>query len=293
MNYFSFCSQLNVTSDQTPKSSCPQKAFLGVWLIIFLIVIVPNLLAAEDSMDIPGRERLSFDASWHFIKDDPSSSNCELNYTNIKAWVGVNGDELNMVDPIARPKGELGADLGYIQPGFDDSAWRHLNLPHDWGIEGSFKQGYAGETGKLPYWGVGWYRKHFEISASDVGRRIYLDIDGAMSYANVWLNGHYVGGWPYGYASWRVDLTPYIRFGGENVLAIRLDNPTNSSRWYPGGGIYRNVWLVKTSNLHVAHWGTYVTTPQVAPSAATVRIRVNVDNDSDLGSNVSVKNEIY
>ena len=85
------------------------------------------------------------------------------------------------------------------------------------------------------------------MPAGDEGRRLYLDVDGAMSYANVWLNGQYVGGWPYGYASWQVDLTPYVKFGGENVIAIRLDNPPNSSRWYPGGGIYRNVWLVKTA----------------------------------------------
>jgi beta-galactosidase len=98
------------------------------------------------------------------------------------------------------------------------------------------------------------------VPVSDEGRRLYLDVDGAMAYANVWLNGQYVGGWPFGYASWRVDLTPHIKFGAENVLAIRLDNPPESSRWYPGGGIYRNVWLVKASPVHVAHWGTHVTT---------------------------------
>ena len=89
----------------------------------------------------------------------------------------------------------------------------------------------------------------------------------------VWLNGHYMGGWPYGYASWRVDLTPGIQFGGDNVIAIRLDNPKNSSRWYPGGGIYRNVWLVKTAPVHVAHWGVYVTTPRVEAGSATVKLK--------------------
>ncbi len=114
-----------------------------------------------------------------------------------------------------------------------------------------------------------------------------------MAYANVWLNGHYIGGWPYGYASWRVDLTPYIKIGADNVLAIRLDNPPDSSRWYPGGGLYRNVWLVKTSPVHVAQWGTYVTTPEISPSAATVKIQVAVDNDTDSRAGVTVKNEIY
>src|ERR1035437_6829547 len=102
-----------------------------------------------------------------------------------------------------------------------------------------------------------------------------------MAYATVWLNGQFVGGWPYGYASWQGDLTPYLKFGADNVIAIRLDNPTNSSRWYPGGGIYRNVWLVKTEPVHVAHWGTCVTTPEVNSKSATVKIQFKLDNDSD------------
>ncbi len=88
--------------------------------------------------------------------------------------------------------------------------------------------------GRLPTAGIGWYRKKLDIPAEDAGKSIFLDVDGAMSYATVWLNGQLVGGWPYGYASWRVDLTPYVKPGGENELAIRLDNPPNSSRWYPG-----------------------------------------------------------
>ena len=102
------------------------------------------------------------------------------------------------------------------------------------------------------------------MPAADQGKQFYLDVDGAMSYASVWLNGQFVGGWPYGYASWRVDLTPYVKPGADNVLAIRLDNPPDSSRWYPGGGIYRNVWLVKTAPVHVGQWGTFVTTPEVS-----------------------------
>nr|WP_243663345.1 sugar-binding domain-containing protein [Rhodothermus marinus] len=115
---------------------------------------------------------------------------------------------------------------------------------------------------------MAWYRKKIFIPAADSGRAIYLDVEGAMAHAVVWLNGYLVGGWPYGYASWRVDLTPYVRWGAENQLAIRLEVLPRSSRWYPGGGLYRNVWLVKTHPVHVAQWGTFVRTPYVSTDSA-------------------------
>jgi beta-galactosidase len=168
-----------------------------------------------------------------------------------------------------------------------------MTLPHDWGIEGPFDQNYPGETGKLPWWGIGWYRKYFSIPEADRGKRIYLDIDGAMSYSMVWLNGHLVGGWPYGYTSYRLDLTPFIKFGDRNTLAVRLDNPQESSRWYPGGGIYRNVWLVKTGEIHVAQWGTFVTTPVVSPTSATVEVETIVQNNTEAAAPVKVCTRIF
>jgi beta-galactosidase len=227
---------------------------------------VALLCGAAHAADLPVRERLSFDAGWRFAKGDPAGS--------------------------AAPGADPAAAVPAAQPGFDDAAWRKLDLPHDWGIEGPFKQEYPGETGKLPWWGVGWYRKHFTLPAGDAGRRVYLDIDGAMSHAKVWVNGRYVGGWPYGYASWRVDLTPYARPGADNVVAIRLDNPPNSSRWYPGGGIYRHVWLVKTAPVHVAQYGTFVTTPQVSKAQATVSVQTTVESDGR-AAQVQVATEIY
>ena len=209
--------------------------------------------------------------------------------------IGYLSTEFNALTgkPSARPEGNPGAEVAYTQSTCEESAWRKVSLPHDWGIEGPFKQEYSGETGKLPWWGVAWYRKHFQLAPDDAGKEIYLDVDGAMAYAAVWVNGQFAGGWPYGYSSWRLDLTPYVKAGADNVIAIRLDNPPNSSRWYPGGGIYRNVWLVKTAPVHVAQWGTFVTTPQVSRNAATVELKVNVDNRSTNAESVTVDAQIY
>ncbi|RYG33706.1 glycoside hydrolase family 2 protein, partial [bacterium] len=166
----------------------------------------------------------------------------------------------------------------------DGTEERTLNLPHDWGIEGPFDQTFPGETAKLPWWGVGIYRKRFLSPESDAGRRVFLEIDGAMSHAEIHLNGHFVGAHPYGYASFHLDLTPYLEVGDENELEVRLDNPEESSRWYPGGGIYRNVWLTKTSPVHIPHGGVFVTAPTVTEEAATVNVRVEIDEAVSLAT---------
>ena len=264
-----------------------------VWLAgILALAFLP--LPAPGAGPAPMRERLSLNADWRFIKGDSAEAGDALSYQQLKPWlVGATPEFAGDLQPLGRPPGNPGAGLAYTRPDFDDSGWRKLTLPHDWGIEGPFTQEFPGETGKLPWWGVAWYRKHFPVAISDQGRQFYLELDGAMAYAAVWVNGQFVGGWPYGYASWRVDLTAYIRPGADNVLAIRLDNPPDSSRWYPGGGIYRNVWLVKTSPLHVAQWGTYVTTPEVSQTAATVEVKVNIDNRSINDAEVVVLTDIY
>ena len=217
----------------------------------------------------------------------------------LKAWILPTGNDF-LHDTIAkhlRPEGNPGSDFPFVQADFDDSQWEQIDLPHDWAIKGPYYKGWGAEVGggmgRLPSHGVAWYRKKLDIPASDSGKSLFLDIDGAMSYAMVWLNGSLVGGWPYGYASWRLDLTPYIEPGGENQLAIRVDNPNHSSRWYPGGGIYRNVWLVKTNPVHVGQWGVYVTTPEVSEKTATIELEVTVDNDSETNENITVYNEIY
>jgi len=241
----------------------------------------------------PVRVRESLDADWRFAAGDPAGVGTNLTYTAARPWLFPMRNGFTTNAPIAWPTQNFGANASFAQPDFDDSGWRQLNLPHDFGIEGPFQQALPGETGKLPWFGVVWYRKHFDVPPTDAGRQISLEVDGAMAYSTVWINGHCVGGWPYGYASWRVDLTPYIQFGGPNTLAIRLDNPRDSSRWYPGGGIYRNVWLVKTSPVHVSHWGTYITTPQVSPEAATVSVETSVDNDSSNPVSATVTTTIF
>ena len=178
--------------------------------------------------------------------------------------------------------------MGLEAVNLPDDQWRKLNLPHDWGIEGPFRLDLPSSTGKLPWAGVGWYRKHFRVSPGDKGKLFFVDFDGAMSHAKVWLNGKYLGEWPYGYASFRLEVTPAIHFDKENLLAVRLENPSNSSRWYPGGGIYRNVCLVKTSPVHVTHWGTFVTIPEIDSNHATVHVRTEIVNQSGATSDVQV-----
>ncbi len=260
------------------------------------LVIGVALLALQPSSATAQRltrERLSFNADWRFQKGDPSGTEGQLAYERSKPWMIATGNEFVVAaGKPQRPEGNLGSDILYAPSAFDDRGWRQLDLPHDWGIEGPFKQEYPGETGKLPWWGVGWYRKHFRVSPGEKGTQFHLEIDGAMAYAMVWLNGKFVGGWPYGYASFELDLTPYVEFGADNVIAIRLDNPPDSSRWYPGGGIYRNVWLVKTVPVHVSHWGTYITT-DVSPLAATLNMKVSIDNNRSEPTSATVETKVY
>ena len=262
-------------------------------LLAAVLCLNPFAVRAEMA---PPRERIGFNDGWRFTKGDADGAGDALSYAKIKDWLLPTSAELTTNAALlakSRPAGNPAENISFAQPDFNDSQWRLLNLPHDWGVEGPFDQAFPGETGKLPWWGVAWYRKHLELPAAAAGRKIFLDVDGAMSYAGVWVNGQFAGGWPYGYSSWRVDVTPFVKFGADNVIAIRLDNPKQSSRWYPGGGIYRNVWLVKTSPVRVAHWGTAVTTPNVNEKSATVKIKVDVDNSSAANAAVSVNNEIF
>ncbi|KAF2195707.1 glycoside hydrolase family 2 protein [Zopfia rhizophila CBS 207.26] len=243
---------------------------------------------------VAGRERISLNAGWRFSRftSNPDS----LSYSTLKQWILPSANDFISGSKRQRPSGTPpGNNVNYTQTSFDDSAWEAINLPHDWAIKGPFNApGVSGGMGRLPSNGVGWYRRKMALTSDDIdaGRSIFLDIDGAMSYAAVWLNGNLVGGWPYGYNSFRLDLTPYAK-AGDNMLAIRVDNALDSSRWYPGAGIYRNVWLVKVDATHVGQYGTYITTPTVSSQSATLNLVVEVENKRTTSQSVDVATEVY
>lgn len=184
---------------------------------------------------------------------------------------------------------------GAEQPGFDDAAWRTLDVPHDWSIEGPFaetnKTGGAG--GFLPS-GVAWYRKAFSLPAAVEGRKVFIEFDGVMANSDVWINGHHLGRRPYGYSSFIYELTPHINFGAStNILAVRCDTSAQpASRWYTGAGIYRHVRLAVTDPVRIEHWGTFVTTPEVSAAQATVRVQCTVVNDSSAARQAGFRVEI-
>jgi beta-galactosidase len=178
------------------------------------------------------------------------------------------------------------------QPGYNDGAWRTLNLPHDWAIEGPFDSKLNPHTGALPIFGVAWYRKHFTLPVSAKGKYFSIEFDGAMSNSRVFLNGQELGGRPYGYIGFAFDLTPHLKFGEENVLAVRLAPEDRSSRWYPGAGIYRNVWLDITGPVHIARWGTYITTPEVSDSQASIAVKTQIQNRSAQSAEITLQTSV-
>lgn len=303
---------------------------LGFLILIFISnstnLCSQNIKQNSHSNQSYKRERININEAWQFmrysdnpdkliydvrpeIKEENDSKVADSKPTEavkvaskeevLKNWILPTGNDF-IKDPLKRhirPKGDPGSDFPFVKESFQDESWERVSLPHDWAIKGAFYTGdkpeVGGGMGRLPSQGVAWYRKKLTIPTADQGKIIYLDIDGAMSYAMVWLNGHLVGGWPYGYNSFRLNLTPYLNFGGTNQLAIRIDNPNHSARWYPGGGIYRNVWLTKVAPVHVAQWGTFVKTPHVSDKEATIKLTVNVENNTNFAQTTRIETQIY
>jgi len=205
----------------------------------------------------------------------------------------TNSVERKVVDFNLNWKFVKGNQQGAEKPDYDDSSWQQVRLPHDWAISGPFNPDENGYAGKLPWKGEGWYRKTFELDRCDSGRRVYLDFDGVMAFPMVYINGKLAGQWDYGYVSFRVDATEFVKYGDTNVIAVHVDTRRQGTRWYPGAGIYRKVTRTICNPVHIAHWGTYITTPEVSAKSATVRVRSTIENHLDAESKVAVEVAIF
>jgi beta-galactosidase len=226
--------------------------------------------AAEQSGASANRERLLMDIGWHFAlghATDPAKDFDPSPASNTFSYFAKAGD-----------------GLGAAAKDFDDHTWRMVDLPHDWAVElpfdgrGSGSHGYKALGRNFPENSVGWYRKSFTIPNSDLGRKISVEFDGVFRDSIVWVNGFYLGRESSGYTSFSYDLTDYLNYGGNNVIAVRVDASLEEGWFYEGAGIYRHVWLAKTAPLHIAHWGTFVTT-EMENNSAAVTARATIAND--------------
>jgi len=174
---------------------------------------------------------------------------------------------------------------------YDDSKWQSVNVPHDWSVKGQLSPTLASCTGFLPG-GIGWYRKSINIPQAKTGEKVYLYFEGVYNRSEVFLNGHSLGKRPNGYISFAYDATPYVKYGAENIISVRVDHSRSAdSRWYTGSGIYRNVWLVYANPVHIAQWGVYAY-PEVKNGTGTLNVEVDVENGSSAKSSVTVINEL-
>lgn len=181
---------------------------------------------------------------------------------------------------------------GAEQTDFNDAGWRSLNVPHDWSIEGPYDRNNAtGRGGGYLPGGIGWYRKAFTVSETDAKQLAFIEFDGVMANSDVWINGYHLGKRPNGYSSFEYELTGHLNYGGKkNVLAVRADNTVQpASRYYTGAGIYRHVRLSVTSPVHVAHWGSFVSTATVSAAKATINVKTTVSNQTATAQNIVVQ----
>ncbi|MDD4923181.1 MAG: glycoside hydrolase family 2 TIM barrel-domain containing protein, partial [Bacteroidales bacterium] len=249
------------------------------------------------------RERLLFDFGWKFQLGDPADVDSTLNYAEVehldKTWPEEINQEIKLgeerVDPV---KVQPGVKLSYVQTGFDDKDWAAINLPHDWAVELPYDSlntegmhiGHGFKAiGDKRYGNnnIGWYRRSFDIPASDKGKSIQIEFDGVYRNCLVWLNGHCLGRNVSGYLGFMFDVSKYLNYGGKNTLAVRVDASRFEGWWYEGAGIYRHVWLVKSNTLHVAYWGTYVS-PKVVGENAETDIQTEIRNDGEASDTCSL-----
>ncbi len=191
-------------------------------------------------------------------------------------------------------KFKLGDQSNAQSAGFNDRSWRQLDLPHDWSVEGEIKESNpgAGAIGYFPM-GIGWYRKTFNVPGYSKDKNYSIEFDGVYMNSTVWINGHNLGTWPYGYSSFSYDLTPYLKASG-NVIAVRVDNSAQpNSRWYSGSGIYRHVRLVATTKTHFEKWGVFNYTQEVSGGKAVVKVESSIVNELKSRLNGTVRQEVF
>ena len=237
-------------------------------------------------------------AAFIMMADDPQPIDSVLisidGGTTSTQWASIKEVIFTGVDnrPI-QVKNGAGA-LIHALPDASEKGYKEVQLPHDWAVESPFLADEPNETGKLPWNGWGWYRKHFDVPAdfSAEKDRYYLDFDGVMSNPKVYVNGKYAGEWAYGYNSFRVDITQHLKPGQKNLVAVMASNLPLSTRWYPGAGIYRHVWLEKTGPIHLTQWPTYITTPVVSKNAATVKVQTTVANTGTESAEIVVQQQV-
>lgn len=225
-------------------------------IYIFIIALTLVGCTNKNLNDNQNRQKIKFDFDWKFSKGDfPEAS--KINY--------------------------------------DDSNWKSIDVPHDWSIAGPFlKENSSGNVGAYAPNGIGWYRKKFTLNKSDSGSKISIEFGGVYMNSEVWINGNYLGKRPFGYISFNYDLTPFLNFDGENVLSVKADNSKEpSARWFTGSGIYRHVWLIKTSKTHISRHGVYATTSSVSKDVATVNIKTTIENELNSSESFTLINELY
>ncbi|MGZ3822187.1 MAG: sugar-binding domain-containing protein, partial [Mucilaginibacter sp.] len=217
-------------------------------MVTAVLLLAGNVLCNAQNPDKTGRKQL-FDYNWKFYQGDTAAAKSK---------------------------------------DFNDKSWRSLDLPHDWSIEGKIspKNITGGEGGYFPA-GIGWYRKTFKAPAEWKGKKVSIYLEGVYMNSVVFINGKSLGIYPYGYTSFNYDLSPYLDFNNENVIAVRVDNSQQlNSRWYTGSGIYRHVWIIATNAVHVADQGIAITTPDVSANNATVKIKTLIKNETGLSQSI-------
>jgi beta-galactosidase len=291
--------------------------FSGKSLNFIGYLSIPALLASASLAAATTRERVLLDAGWRFQLGDPvgdvNLTSSVTNYAEIPNLLKLDVSEITgansetnlmrqRVDPGTNHTGE---NVTFVKTNYDDSAWRMLDLPHDWAVELPFNSNFTSGNNYYPSHGykpvgdalypnnnIGWYRHTFTLPAGDTNKAMRLEFDGIYRNALIWLNGRCLGRDVSGYAPISFDVTTNVITGGTNVLVVRVDASRYEGWFYEGAGIYRHVWLTKTDPVHVIQWGTYVATTSLVGSNATITVQTTVTNQSASPTNGSLTSTI-